>query len=115
MADSIRFSDKSVKYNDNLFKIFVANNAHIIWCSPILQNILANSILFNNKAQTNKFFSGYLTSLDPNETINNISEKIRIKDIDIIKTAMTNLHSQVIENISDIELLKREEISKKKE
>ena len=71
MADSIRFSDKSVKYTDNLFNIFVANNAHIIWCSPILQNILANSILFNNKAQTHKFFSGYLTSFDPNETIIN--------------------------------------------
>ena len=34
--------------------------------------VFSNSILFNNKAQTNRFFSGYLTSLDPNETINNI-------------------------------------------
>jgi len=46
--------------------------------------------------------------------IYNISEKIRIKDIDKIKTSMTDLHSQIIENISDIELLKREEITKKK-
>jgi len=80
LADSVKFSDKSGKDNDNLFKIFVANKEQIIWCSPILQNILANSILFNNNDQINKFFSGYLTLFNPNVTLNSVVSLIFASD-----------------------------------
>jgi len=44
----------------------------------------------------------------------NLSEKIRIKDIDKVKSTMNELQRQIIENISEIEILKRKEINKKK-
>lgn len=46
--------------------------------------------------------------------IYNLSEKIRIKDIDKVKSTMNELQLQIMENISEIETLKAEEISKKK-
>ena len=46
--------------------------------------------------------------------ISSLSEKIRIKDIGKVKSAMNELQRQIIDNISEIENLKRKEINKKK-